>query len=223
MAERLRSQVLNDGLRLAMEWGEYFLRPIQERLSKLYPELSKEQLDEYETICRAAMEYGHGQMYELAEKSDDSTDREEFRLILALRYPWLDPENVAKLFDQGMYHASRDGYPGASRRELERLSRLSASDLMQRIERREFDMYGQTFAALATRKNDLRLVAPFLAAQLDRPLTVDQRRNCAIALLSALPYSGIPADALANPSHPGHTLYREDLMAHIEATLKRLA
>ena len=87
MAERLRSQVLNDGLRLAMEWGEYFLRPIQERLSKLYPELSKEQLDEYETICRAAMEYGISQMYELAEKSDDSTDREEFRLIMVLRYP----------------------------------------------------------------------------------------------------------------------------------------
>ena len=168
------------------------------------------------------MEYGNGQMYELAEKSDDSTAHEEFRLIMALRYPWLDPENVARLFAQGMYHASRDGYPGASRRELERLSRLSASDLMQRIERREFDMYGQTFAALATKKSDLRLIVPFLAAQLDQPLSVNQRRNCAFALLSALPYSGIPADALVNPSHPGHTLYREDLMAHIEATLKRL-
>jgi hypothetical protein len=223
MAERLRSQVLNDGLRLAMEWGEYFLRPIQERLSKLYPELSKEQLDEYDTICRAAMEYGKAQMYELAEKCDDSTDREEFRLIMALRYPWLDPENVAQLCSQGMYHASRDGYPGASRRELERLSRLSARDLMQLIECRKFDMYGQTFAALATKKDDLRLVVPFLAAQLDRPLTMDQRHACAIALLSALPYSGIPADALANPSHRGHTIYREDLMAHIEATLKRLA
>lgn len=220
MSGKLRSQVLNDGLRLAMEWGEDFLKPIQKRLSALYPELSQEQLDEYASVCRAAMEYGHGQMYELAERSDEDTVREEFRLIMALRYPWLDPENLAKLFSQGRYHAWREGYPGATRDELERLSSLSASDLMQRIERRQFGKYTQAFAALAT-KGDLRLIAPFLAAQLDRPLTVSQRYSCAVALLGMLPYSGIPAHALADPSHPGHTIYREDLMAHIEATLKK--
>lgn len=58
-------------------------------------------------------------------------------------------------------------------------------------------------------------------AILDRPLSVSQRLTCAVALLGMLPYSGIPAHALANPSHPGRTIYREDLKAHIEATLKK--
>ena len=109
----------------------------------------------------------------------------------------------------------------ARRNELELLSRLSADELIQRIERERFGWYEQAFAALAA-KGDLRLVAPFLAAQLDRPMSVSQRYSCAIALLSLLPYSGVPAWALADPSHPGHTIYREDLAAHIEATLQRL-
>jgi hypothetical protein len=109
----------------------------------------------------------------------------------------------------------------SSRNELESLSRLSASELMQRIERGKFGLHQNAFDALAA-KGDLRLIVPFLAAQLNRPLSVSTHYRCAIALLSMLPYSGIPAYAVANPSHPGHTIYREDLAAHIEATLKRL-
>jgi hypothetical protein len=109
----------------------------------------------------------------------------------------------------------------ASREELEQLSRLSASELMQRIERGQFGLYKQAFDALAA-KGDIPLIAPFLAAQLGRLHSVLVRHICAGALLGMLPYSGIPAYALANPSHPGHTIYHEDLAAHIAATLKRL-
>jgi hypothetical protein len=109
----------------------------------------------------------------------------------------------------------------SNRNELESLSHLSASELIRLIESGRFGLHQNAFDALAT-KGDIRLIVPFLAAQLNRPLSVSLHERCAIALLSMLPYSGIPAYAVANPSHPGHTIYREDLAAHIEATLKRL-
>lgn len=110
----------------------------------------------------------------------------------------------------------------ASREELERLSRLSTSELIQRIEQGRFGEHLQAFAALATKKDDRLLIIPFLAAQLDRLHSTIVRLLCASALLSLLPYKGIPSYALADLSHRGNTIYREDLSALIETTLKRL-
>lgn len=110
----------------------------------------------------------------------------------------------------------------ASREELGRLSLLSTDELIQRIEQGRFGERLQAFAALATKKDDRRLTIPFLAAQLDRLHSVTVRHHCASALLSLLPYKGIPSYALADRSHRGNTIYREDLAALIETTLKRL-
>ena len=121
---------------------------------------------------------------------------------------------------------SRDEFEAAqeraSREELERLSHWSTSELIQFIEGGRFGEHHQSFAALATKKDDRRLIIPFLAAQLDRLHSTTVRLSCAHALLSLLPYKGISSYALADLKHPGNTLYREDLAALIETTLKRL-
>jgi len=104
-----RNQFLNDGLHLAMEWGEDWLKPIQERLSKAYPGLSKEQLDEYNTICQAAMKYGHDVTYKLAEVKGKNASFEEFESIMISRYPWVNSKNLSRLFSQGMYYSWKDG------------------------------------------------------------------------------------------------------------------
>jgi hypothetical protein len=120
------------------------------------------------------------------------------------------------------YAEFQESYEAAMRSELERLSILSTPELIRRIERREFGNYQQAFAALASKK-DLRLAGPFLANQLLRErLSFAERLGCATALLSMLPYSGIPAHALADPRHPGHSIYTEDLEAHLANTLRKL-
>jgi hypothetical protein len=52
------SKILNCGLHLAMEWGENWLRPIQQRLAKRFPQLTQSELYHYDSECRAAMEFG---------------------------------------------------------------------------------------------------------------------------------------------------------------------
>jgi len=108
-----------------------------------------------------------------------------------------------------------------SQAELERLSLLSSAELIARIERGRFGKHNQAFAALAAKK-DIRLAGPFLFRQLTGLWSFGQRLGCAYALLRLLPYSGIPAPALADPSHPGHGIYLSDLQAHLEKTLERL-
>ncbi len=91
-----------------MEWGEDWLQPIQERLSKRVPALSRDQLDEINNICQAAMRFGHDTVYALAEVSGKDTKKSDFDSAMLARYPWVDSNNISRLFSQGMYYAWKD-------------------------------------------------------------------------------------------------------------------
>jgi hypothetical protein len=103
-----RDDLLNEGLSLAMEWGENWLEPTQERLALRRPALSQSELDEINAICQAAMKFGHDSVYDLALKSGSKTKREDFEPVMRARYPWVNSENLSHLFSQGMYYAWKD-------------------------------------------------------------------------------------------------------------------
>ena len=103
-----RNDLLNEGLYLAMEWGEDWLKPIQERLAVRHPALSKEDLDEINAISQKAMRFGHGAVYDLALKSGDETSYGDFEPAMIAQYPWVDAKNLSRLFSQGMYYAWKD-------------------------------------------------------------------------------------------------------------------
>ena len=106
----MNETILNQGLSLAMEWGEHWLKPIQERLAVLHPELSKEELDGYNEVCRQAMFEGFEILYTLANpnqgenSSDVSTDRMGWMME---KYPWINKDNLSRLYSQGMYYAMK--------------------------------------------------------------------------------------------------------------------
>jgi hypothetical protein len=103
-----REPIWNDGLEMAMEWGENLLKPIQPRLASRYPALTPAELDEINTLCQAAMKFGHETVYGLASRSGSRTKLESFATVMKRRYPWVDAKNVSRLFNQGMYFAWKD-------------------------------------------------------------------------------------------------------------------
>ena len=103
-----RDALLNEGLHLAMEWGADWLKPIQGRLGARHPDLSLEQLNEINSICQAAMKFGHDFVYDLALKSGKDTKYESFEPAMKARYPWVNSKNASHLFSQGMYYAWKD-------------------------------------------------------------------------------------------------------------------
>lgn len=116
-ATDLDPAILDDGLWLAMEWGEAWLTPIVTRLSALHPNLSAAQLDRYDAVCRAAMTFGHRATNEALtdawhEHGWHDLDDVDTSLVIpafvqAVRdaLPWVSDRNLERLFSQGMYYA----------------------------------------------------------------------------------------------------------------------
>jgi hypothetical protein len=103
--------VLNKGLDLAMEFGANWLRPIQDRLAVQFPQLSEAELNEYDRVCREAMNFGHTQLVSCWQEAHSEQHQafEFFRRDVVARYPWVSSTNLSHLFSQGCYYAFKDG------------------------------------------------------------------------------------------------------------------
>lgn len=99
-----KNEILNVGLSLAMGFGENWLQPIQSRLAKIFPDLSSKELDEYDSICKAVMESSNKLVYSMAERDGAKTDQKKWEAVILHSYPWINRENLGRLFSQGMYY-----------------------------------------------------------------------------------------------------------------------
>lgn len=110
------NSILNSGLKFAMEFGENCNQPIQKRLSKKYVFLSSQQLNEYNTICRDAMNYGENyfsKTLEILNQNNHTIEEKELKEKIAIymleKYSWIDKKNMSKLFSQSCYYALKVG------------------------------------------------------------------------------------------------------------------
>ena len=104
----MNPNILNEGLHLALAWGEDWLKPIQPRLAKLHPELRAEELEQYNTICQEAMRFGYEkakQYAAIALAEEHTKNLELFSSQIRQRYPWANDDNLSSLFSQGIYYA----------------------------------------------------------------------------------------------------------------------
>lgn len=104
----MNKDILNEGLHLAMAWGEDWLKPIQPRLAKLHPELSAGELEQYNTICQEAMQFGceaAKQFAAIALAEENAQNLERFSSQIRQHYPWANNDNLSRLFSQGIYYA----------------------------------------------------------------------------------------------------------------------
>ncbi|HEY4079954.1 MAG TPA: hypothetical protein VGM81_04590 [Burkholderiaceae bacterium] len=110
-AKPAREVLLNDGLELAMDWGESWLAPIQERLRLKHPRLKEAELDELNEACQAAMKFGHETAYELVQMQGAEVDALRYASKVRGRYPWINEENLGRLFRQSLYYVWKAGGP----------------------------------------------------------------------------------------------------------------
>jgi hypothetical protein len=106
-----REALLNEGLELAMDWGENWLAPIQPRMAQRHPHLERRELDELDAAVQEAMKFGHDTAYALVRAAGQGVPQAEFNPLVMSKYPWLDSENAARLFSQSIYYASKAGGP----------------------------------------------------------------------------------------------------------------
>ncbi len=108
---KMKEDILNAGLALALEWGENWLQPIQERLHRQCPKLGEAELDEYNTTCREAMDFGHNHVPDCWRQSGEDQKKAYslWEQEMKSRYPWISKDNLSHTFSQGCYYAWKDG------------------------------------------------------------------------------------------------------------------
>jgi len=103
-------KILNVALDLSMEFGENWLRSIEERLSKFYPELSFEELAQCDKICKEVNRTGNKFVYDNPVRDGDEVSFVAFSLFeksMLLRYDWITDKNLKKLYSQSCYYAMK--------------------------------------------------------------------------------------------------------------------
>lgn len=98
------AELLNYALKLTTEWGENYGKPIDERILRLFPELSDDEIASLTKLSRDAEYY----IYDLATQELDAKIREDQIVPLAReKFTWLDRDNAARLAGIGMFYARK--------------------------------------------------------------------------------------------------------------------
>lgn len=92
---------LNVALRAAIDARDAtFKHPgLKDRLAKLYPQLSKKQLNQYNRLIKTAIHFADDQFTALLRKPGQDPSVEEFQRRVLAAYPWVDSQNLAGLHE----------------------------------------------------------------------------------------------------------------------------
>jgi hypothetical protein len=114
---RNREGILNDGLKLSLQFGKNWMQPIQNRLKKRFPTLTQEELDFYDSTCRKTRDNGLNFIFDRLKEAADNdlqldkgTFRSDFNKRMFVQSPWVTKSNLNRIFNQAMYYAWKDGY-----------------------------------------------------------------------------------------------------------------
>ncbi|ALD20458.1 hypothetical protein [Hymenobacter sp. DG25A] len=108
--------ILNASVKLALEWGQDWLSPIQKRLSGKFAFLSPAELDSYNTISRDIMDKDLAFIQTSLEaaksrnlKVSEGRLRSDYYAFMQEQFPTIHKRNLDTIFSQGLYYSWKDG------------------------------------------------------------------------------------------------------------------
>ncbi|KFC22242.1 hypothetical protein [Epilithonimonas lactis] len=103
-------EILNVALNMSMEFGENWLKPIHERLNKKYPEISSENLEKINSICKEVNKFANDYVYESGSVINQEISFVDFNIFkddILLKYSWISKNNLNRLYNQSCYYAMK--------------------------------------------------------------------------------------------------------------------
>ena len=101
-------EITNEGLSFSMEFGQNWLKPINERLSKKYSELLPVELEKYNKLCKDVNTYANDFILNNPVKHNDELiflPFEKFKKVIHKKYAWINEDNLKQLYSQSCYYA----------------------------------------------------------------------------------------------------------------------
>lgn len=106
----LPHQILNHALELSMEFGENWLKDIDERLFQKYPELSESDLRKADKFCRKITKSATDFVVKNPIKKEGKmtfVGSSAFNVYMLNQYGWINEENLSQLYSQSCYYAMK--------------------------------------------------------------------------------------------------------------------
>ncbi|WP_313100714.1 hypothetical protein [Epilithonimonas sp.] len=103
-------EILNTALAMSMEFGENWLKPIHERINKKYPNISSEDLDKLNSICKKVNQFANNYVYRGGSVINGEikfVDYNQFKNDILLKYNWISEDNLSHLYSQSCYYARK--------------------------------------------------------------------------------------------------------------------
>jgi len=101
----MTDEMLNHALRLSLEFGPNWLKPVDGRLREKYPELTPGKAREADAICKKIRDFANGG---IAMVFHGRQQESVVRAAIMEKWPWIDAENLSHMWSQGMYYAMKD-------------------------------------------------------------------------------------------------------------------
>ncbi len=101
-------KIANYGLKLSMECGENWLKPIHERFNKKYPQLLPIELEQYNKLCKEVNTYANDFILKNPVKINEKLTFlpfKDFKQEILKKYTWISEDNLKHLYSQSCYYA----------------------------------------------------------------------------------------------------------------------
>lgn len=98
------AEILNAALAMSLEWGENWLKNINERIRAAYPQLTSEDAEILNRWCAEVRSFAY-KVIEVEYHTPPEKLIEPAMPQIKSRYPQLNQENLNHLYSQGMYYA----------------------------------------------------------------------------------------------------------------------
>lgn len=103
-------EILNVALDMSMEFGENWLKPINEGIHKKYPNISSEDLEKLNSICKKVNQFANNYVYENVSVINGEikfVNFDKFKNDILLKYNWISKSNLNRLYSQSCYYAMK--------------------------------------------------------------------------------------------------------------------
>lgn len=98
------NKVFNTAVALSLEWGENWLQPINERLLKIYPFLTRDETEELNEKCKQLQHYA---LELCAKELEGKLTKDKIEIEIKIQYPNLNQKNIRQVIRQGMYYVRK--------------------------------------------------------------------------------------------------------------------
>ena len=106
----LPEDILNYGLKLSMEFGENWLKDIDDRLAEAFPDLSEAELRACDRLCRKVNKTAHKIVTDNPLKTTQGITfipSAKFKELILSHYAWINQDNLGMLYSQSCYYARK--------------------------------------------------------------------------------------------------------------------